>query len=163
MPAAMVHWLRDTGSLTARLKGICDAGFSVRLLSQGWRKPLYSEGRMLKMRQGEVAIVREVELMCDDAAWVFARTIIPASSLRGPARRLSMLGTKPLGEVLFSDPRMQRGPVEVARLQPRHSLFAVASSSLNAKPDRLWGRRTLFYLAGVPLLVNEIFLPNILK
>jgi chorismate--pyruvate lyase len=113
------------------------------------------------MRYGEVAIVREVELMCGDAAMVFARTIIPASSLRGPARRLGMLGTKPLGEVLFSDPRMRRGPIEVARLQPRHTLFAAATATLEDRPDELWGRRTLFYLAGVPLLVNEIFLPNI--
>jgi chorismate--pyruvate lyase len=163
MPAVVADWLRDTGSLTARLKGTCRGGFSVRLLDQGWKKPLYSEGRLLAMRHGEVAIVREVELMCGEAVWVFARTVIPASSLRGPARRLSMLGTKPLGEVLFSDPQMRRGPIEVARLQPRHALFATATNALADRPDELWGRRTIFYLAGMPLLVNEIFLPNIQK
>ncbi len=163
MPAAVAAWLRDRGSLTARLKRLCRTDFSVRLLCQGWERPLYSEARLLTVRHGEVAIIREVELMCGDAALVFARTIIPASSLRGPARRLSMLGTKPLGEVLFSDSRMRRGPIEVARLQPRHALFAAATATLVDSPEELWGRRTVFYLAGMPLLVNEIFLPNILK
>ncbi len=160
LPPAVAGWLRDRGSLTARLKGVCGDGFSVLLRHQGWQSPLYSEMQLLAMRRGEVAIIREVELMCGDKALVFARTIIPASSLRGPARRLSMLGTKPLGEVLFSDPRMRRGPIEVARLQPRHPLFVAATASLADRPDSLWGRRTIFYLAGAPLLVNEIFLPN---
>ncbi len=151
----------DTSSLTARLKSACGGGFRVRVVRQGWGRPLYSEHRMLAMRRGEIAIVREVELCCDGVPWVFARTLIPAGSLRGPARRLAMLGNRPLGEVLFADPRTRRGTMQIARLLPRHPLFSVATSSLEDMPDELWGRRTLFVLVGRPLLVNEIFLPNI--
>ncbi|OOZ37349.1 chorismate--pyruvate lyase [Solemya velesiana gill symbiont] len=161
VPGSVYHWLKDTGSLTARLKGACHGGFRVRVLSQGWGKPLYSERRLLGMRLGEQAIVREVELLCGGAPWVFARTLIPASSLRGPARRLTMLGDRPLGEVLFSDPHMHRGATEVARLQPRHPLFHVATASLKEQPGEIWGRRTLFHLSRQPLLVNEIFLPGL--
>jgi chorismate-pyruvate lyase len=28
-------------------------------------------------------------------------------------------------------------------------------------PEAIWGRRSVFYLAHKPLLVNEIFLPGI--
>jgi chorismate--pyruvate lyase len=117
--------------------------------------------QLLGIRRGETAIIREVELYCEQTPWVFARTLIPASSLRGPARRLTMLGNRPLGEVLFNDPHMRSGRREVARLLPRHPLFQAAVASLEQKPEEIWGRRTLFYLGGQPLLVNEIFLPDI--
>jgi chorismate--pyruvate lyase len=161
LPQGVVDWLRDPGSLTARLKGTCPGRFRVRLLRQEWERPLYSESRVLGMRRGEVAFVREVELLCDHTPWVFARTVIPARSLRGPARHLALLGTRPLGEVLFADPRTRRGPMEIARLQPRHPLFASATAEGAESPKEIWGRRTLFHLSGAPLLVNEIFLPAI--
>ena len=161
IPEGTVDWLRDPGSLTARLKATCPGRFRVRLLRQEWERPLYSESRVLGMRRGEAAFIREVELLCDDTPWVFARTVIPASSLRGPARHLALLGTRPLGEVLFADPHTKRGPMEIARLQPRHPLFASATAEGAESPKEIWGRRTLFHLAGAPLLVNEIFLPSI--
>ncbi|MEJ1353780.1 MAG: chorismate lyase [Candidatus Sedimenticola sp. (ex Thyasira tokunagai)] len=153
-------WLRDTGSLTARLKVASRGNFRVRLLNQGWERPLYSESRLLGMRAREIAVVREVELLCDGVPWVFARTLIPASSLTGAARQLTRLGERPLGEVLFTHRQMQRGVTEMARLTPRHRLFAEASGRLERRVESVWGRRTLFYLAGKPLLVNEIFLPD---
>jgi len=161
IPAGLASWLRDTGSLTRRVQGACGSGFQVRLLRQGWGSPQYSEGRLLRMRRGEIAVIREVLLLCDGLPWVFARTLIPIHSLRGGARRLTRLGERPLGEVLFAQPGLRRGVVQVARLLPRHHLFVAAVSALGAVPGELWGRRTLFYFAGKPLLVNEIFLPGL--
>jgi chorismate lyase len=161
VPATTCDWLSDHGSLTARLKRSCPGRFRVRVISQGRGNPLYSEGQLLRMRRGEAAIVREVELLCDEVPWVFARTVIPVTSLRGPARRLTMLGSKPLGEVLFADPRTRRVVMEMARLHARHRMFHAAVAGLEAQPDELWGRRTLFRLDGAPLLVNELFLPAV--
>ena len=161
VPADTYDWLSDQGSLTARIRRTCAGSFRVRVRHQGRATPLYSEGRLLGMRQGGAAIVREVELLCDEVPWVFARTVIPVTSLRGRARRLTMLGTRPLGEVLFADPRTQRLVMEMARLNPRHSLFHAATVSLETEPNELWGRRTLFRLDGSPLLVNELFLPAV--
>ena len=47
---------------------------------------------------------------------MFARTLIPLHSLRGPAQALTRLGRRPLGEVLFSDPTTRRLTVQVARI-----------------------------------------------
>lgn len=162
MPAGMQLWLRDAGSLTRRVIQCCgDGRFRVRLLHQGWAPPLNSERRLLRTRRGVTMLIREVELLCDERPWVFARTLIPATSLQRSVRRLTRLGEKPLGAVLFSDPGVHRGPTQVARLLPRHPLFDAACANLDARPAALWGRRTLFYLQGRPLLVNEIFLPGI--
>jgi chorismate--pyruvate lyase len=162
VPKEVADWLRDEGSLTRRVIQACGGGaFRVRLLHQGWGRALYSESRVLRLRRREATLIREVELLCDNHPWVFARTLIPATSLRGSARRLSQLGEKPLGAVLFSDRRVHRGITQIARLQPRHPLFAAAAASLVEQPQALWGRRTLFYLSNRPILVNEIFLPEI--
>lgn len=160
--AGIEHWLRDRGSLTARLKRAAKGEFRLNLLRQGWARPLDSERRLLGMRPGGVAILREVEMLCGEVPWVFARTLIPVSSLQGPARRLALLEDRPLGEVLFADSSMRRGVTQMARLQPGHTLFASATVHLQSA-ETVWGRRTLFHLAGKPLLVNEIFLPDIPK
>ena len=164
VPGGVYPWLCDRASLTARIKSACQSGrFRVRVVRQGWGRPLYSEMMLLGMRQGEIAIVREVELLCSGQPWVFARTLIPASSLQGPARRLAHLGDRPLGAVLFSDQRTKRGVTQVARLLPRHRLFQAAVRALEVWPTEIWGRRSLFALSSKPLLVNEIFLPAIPK
>lgn len=115
----------------------------------------------MKTRRGVITLVREVELLCDEQPWVFARTLIPATSLQRSVRRLTQLGEKPLGAVLFSDPKVHRGVTQIARLQPKHPLFDAACIHIDDRPEMLWARRTMFYLAGRPLLVNEIFLPDI--
>ncbi len=160
-PRALHHWLRDDSSLTRRVIDACSGDFSVRLLGQWRAHPLPSERRLLAIFPRERVLVREVELRCGAVSWVFARTLIPQSSMTGKARRLGFLGNRPLGAVLFADPTTRRDRVEVGRLGPRHPLFARAVMNLDHTPRVLWGRRTLFHYAGRPLLVNEIFLPEI--
>ncbi len=162
VPAASWGWLTDAGSLTSKLIDTCSTGcFRVNLLGQHWTRPLYSEKQALGMRHGEVALVREVQLLCDQTPWVFARTLIPVSSFTGKARRLAFLGNKPLGALLFSDPATVRKKMQIARLSVGHLLYAHASNGLDSRPEELWARRTLFFYAQHPLLVNEIFLPGI--
>jgi len=161
-PAAKTGWLLDPGSLTQKLVNACDQGvFQVRLVAQHWARPLYTESRILHMRRGEMAFIREVQLLCNQTPWVFARTLIPASSFSGKARRLAHLGNKPLGALLFADPQTIREKMQLAKLTTGHLLYQHACIDVDELPSALWGRRTLFYYAHQPLLVNEIFLPDI--
>ena len=153
--------MKDEGSLTRAIIHACEGRFGVRVERQGWGGASPSERRILGMPRGLTALLREVELLCDERPWVFARTLIPATSLTGGARRLAHLGDKPLGAVLFADRNTRRLAVEVARIGPRHGLFHAACSHMEELPEAVWGRRTLFAFAGQRLLVNEIFLPTI--
>jgi chorismate--pyruvate lyase len=161
VPARLYPWLADTGSLTTRLLAACHGEFRVRVLGQGWGRALTSERRLLGLSRSGLALIREVELQCEEEAWVFARTVIPAASLKGPARRLTLLGDRPLGAVLFADPATQRGRTEVARFDTRHALYQDAVGHRELSAASLWGRRTLFTFQGKPLLVNELFLPDL--
>lgn len=163
VPAILRDWLWEPGSLTRRVIACCDGAFRVRLLRQSAGRPFASERHLLAMGLGELAVVREVQLLCEDRPWVFARTLLPLASLGGAMRRLTRLGTRPLGEVLFTATDVERLLVQVAQVHPTHSLFAAASDLADGAQESLWGRRALFALAGKHLLVNEIFLSPIAK
>lgn len=161
VPPVLRDWLWEPGSLTRRVIAHCDGAFRVNLIRQSPGRPLESERRLLAMGQGEQAVVREVQLLCAERPWVFARTLLPLANLGGAMQRLTRLGTRPLGEVLFTARDVERRLVQVAQLHPTHSLFAAASDPSADGPECLWGRRALFALAGKYLLVNEIFLPPV--
>ena len=161
VPAELTSWLLDPGSLTARLIKACPGRFQVRVLSQTWRAPLHNEIKRLGMRERQMSFIREVYLYCDDQPWVFARTVIPRTTLRGRQKHLAHLGSRPLGAVLFADPHMHRDEIEVTCLQAREQLYHKAVVALSQRPANIWGRRSVFYLNDKPLLVNEIFLPGI--
>ncbi|WP_456448866.1 chorismate--pyruvate lyase family protein [Thiolapillus sp.] len=163
VPSQVYAWLRDPASLTRRVTQACKGSFRVAVKFQGWAGALNSETRLLQLGLREACLVREVELLCDDQPQVFARTLMPVSSLRGPARQLSRLRNKPLGKVLFANPHTRRKEVQIARIQPQHRLFRSAVSHLEQPPEELWGRRTLFLYVGKPILVNEIFLPTLVE
>jgi chorismate--pyruvate lyase len=159
IPNDIRGWLNDPFSLTSRIVEHCQGSFSVKVIAQSWRRPMFNEALRLGTRPEYYALVREVYLLCNDEAWVYARTVIPHTTLQGPQRYLAHLGTRPLGSVLFADPGMRRDPVEIACIKPHHRIFRTATSQLDIIPDSIWGRRSVFYTGGKPLLVNEVFLP----
>ena len=93
--------------------------------------------------------------------WVYARTIIPPPTFARKYHRFTRLGARSLGTMLFADPSMTRGEVEVACLTPVDQLYYLATRDLDDKPETIWGRRSLFRMGGKPLLVCEFFLPDI--
>lgn len=139
---ALKGWLRDRGSLTERLVEKSGGAFRVEVLRQHWGRALLDEANTLGISPRHRVIIREVILHGNNNPWVYARSILPARSLDRSLRHLKRLGNRPLGTLLFCDPHMQRGEIEVTCHQ------------------RGWGRRSVFYLQGQPLLVSEIFLPT---
>src|SRR3569623_1243698 len=121
-------WLLDPGSLTPRLRQRCGGGFRVAGCSLRWGRPLPDERRLLGMAAAERALIREVHLLCGDTPWVFARTVMPVSSLRGRQRRLTRLGNTPLGAALFDDRSLRRGAGDVGRFRPGVDFFMRAGS-----------------------------------
>ena len=161
IPSSLHHWMCHAGSLTRKLKSYCQHSFHVKIRAQGWGFPSFSERRSLGLAPRQFAIIREVELHCDGLPWVYARSIIPPTLMAGPGKPLNGLGSRPLGEVLFQDPNVSRGAFEHALIAPAHSVYQQAVQAVAKPPKRLWGRRSVFTLAGNPLLVAEIFLPNV--
>jgi len=153
-------WLFDSGSLTTRLINFCDGIFSVKVLSVKRATPTPDEVKALKLKTRSQSIIRQVLLLCDDQPVVYARTIIPISSLRGSLRGIVLLGNKSLGAVLFADRKMLRKPVEITLLKASHKCHAWTRYKGNKS---IWGRRSVFILKNQEILVSEFFLPSLLN
>ena len=152
------QWLTDHRSLTKKLIKKSDGKFRVTLIQQRIQAIRLSERRALKLPSRQWAVVREVVLCGADTAWVYARTVIPLNTLRGPLRRLHYLGNKPLGGQLFANPTMRRGPVSITHFKPRD-----LPHSLHGQEGACWGRRSVFTLSKKSLLVAEVLLPALLS
>ncbi len=163
LPREFRGWLVDQGSLTLRLKQRCTQ-FSVRPVRVGLHRPNRDEYAALRLRAGRLAYVREVVLNCGGEPVVFAHSVVADASLRGPWAAVTQLGSRPLGEALFSNPRIARGCLQFRRIPPRHALARQARrAGLAASGKPLWARRSLFTLQGQPLMVTEVFLPAVLE
>lgn len=158
MPQKLAPWLTDTGSLTRRLQQHNQHGFAVDLLGNSWIKPLPDESLKLRIRLTELSFQREVRLLDGDRANVYARTIVPLATYKAMPYRFNQLGNKPLGEVLFTDPSVRRGDIEIACLVPGQWLYEMAVLEEDDRPEHLWARRSQFFINDKPLLVNEVFL-----
>lgn len=117
--------------------------------------------QLLGMRPHERALLREVCLNCDGRPVVFAHSVLPRRSLRGPWQSLGRLGNKPLGAALFANPAVIRTPLSFRKLMPGHPLYLRAASLLEMKPHCLWARRSVFMLECAAILVTEVFLPGV--
>ena len=129
----------------------------MQLLGQQLAVPLLEERRVLGMRDRQSALIRQVRLYCDETPLVFARTVIPLSTLTGKQRAYGNLGNRPLGALLFADRTMRRDELTVNCLQQDDRLHAFTLAE-----DDVWGRRSVFHVGNKPLLVSEYFLPSLL-
>ncbi|PAU55032.1 chorismate--pyruvate lyase family protein [Pseudomonas indica] len=153
VPCAGVRdWLFDQGSLTRRLTALSQGAFAVEPLVQGWQVLRADECAALDVPAGSQGWVREVYLRGHGDAWVFARSVAARSALEGSGLALGELGSRSLGELLFSDRAFFRGPIEVTR-------YPAAWLPAEVRAERLWGRRSCFRRGELGVLVAEVFLP----
>ena len=161
MPPAYPHplhrWLTDRGSLTARIVAHYDQ-FNLVRLAQRLDTPHPDERAALRLRAGELAVVREVLLRHADTPLVFAHSVARPADLRSAWRGLSRLGARPLAEMLFHDPLVSRLPMEYRKIDRRDPLYRRASEVATVAATQLWARRSMFLKAGCPLIVTEVFL-----
>ncbi|GAA5315218.1 MAG: chorismate lyase [Candidatus Pelagadaptatus aseana] len=157
--APLKRWLLDKGSLTERLLHRFTGEFSVEVLSERWGTASADEARVLGLGLRDRVLIREVLLYGGGQPCVYARSILPSSSLTGRLRVLTQLANKPLGAWLFKQPDLHRDPIEVADFSlPQSPLPPIIKSH---SPG--WGRRSVFYVDNRPILVAEIFLAPLQK
>lgn len=163
LPAVLRRWLGETGSLTRRVQLACSAHkpFSLRVLAHGFAPAHRDELSLLG--QHDRARMREILLMRGDTPLVFAHSVISHRDLRGAWAILDGIGGRSLGSILFSDHRVERGALHFCRLDARHPLYRKALPWCSGVvPNELWARRAVFRRHGRPLIVTEVFLPEVL-
>ncbi|BBP47091.1 putative chorismate pyruvate-lyase [Thiosulfatimonas sediminis] len=161
-PVGALHaWLKTPKSLTAKLKKRCPE-LHVKILSETFEIPLLSETQRLGLAADETVWVRCVVLQCGSDNWVYARTVIPAIGPDNPWQELQQLGNKPLGEVLFEMPNVQRSEFEFSKDTLDYWPYLAAHLN-NAQQNKLasFARRSIFTENDAQLLLTEVFLPDL--
>lgn len=156
---ALNDWLFDQGSLTQRLTLLCNDAFSVQLLSEGWQVLTADECQALNVANDSCGWVREVFLCDGQKPWVFARSVASQAELESSGFDISQLGTRSLGELLFSHQAFSRGVMHICQL-PCRQLPNIAQQQTNNQ-THLWARRSCFKKDTLGVLVAEVFLPKL--
>jgi chorismate--pyruvate lyase len=161
-PAALRDWLTDRASLTAKLTARATR-FRVQRLHQRRGICLADECGPIGMPRPRQVIERDVLLVCDGQALVYAHTVVPMAATASQWPLFSALGERSLGSTLFGDPCVVRGALQYARLRPDHPLLqrARAAAAVVEADGALFARRCLYRRKGGLLLVTEVFLPHI--
>ncbi|SDU34701.1 chorismate--pyruvate lyase family protein [Halopseudomonas salegens] len=147
----LIDWLTDQGSLTQRLTAAGDGEFAVELLRQCEAPARADEAAALGVPTGSPLWIREVMLWSAGQPRVFARSAATTASVSAAGLDLQRLGTRSLGELLFSHPEIQRGPLEISR-------YPADWLPIGRQEQGCWARRSLFRRSGLQLLVCEVFL-----
>ena len=84
--------------------------------------------------------------------WVFARSVAARQALEGSGLDLQQLGSRSLGELLFSDQAFTRGELQACR-------YPATWLPAEARENALWARRSCFRRGELAVLVAEVFLP----
>jgi chorismate lyase len=160
----MVQWLTHRGSLTARLVAH-STQFRVQRLQQRVAMCVPDEFLEIGLPRRQRVHERDVILRCDGNAVVYAHTAVPMSATATQWPLFASLGERSLGSTLFSDPLVERGQLQYARLHPAHALYqrALAAVECQELPASLLARRSVFRRKGGCLLVTEVFLPAVEK
>ncbi|MHA6491631.1 chorismate--pyruvate lyase family protein [Pseudomonas borbori] len=151
--AAVLDWLFNEESLTRRLGALSNDRFSVTPLLEGWQTLRTDECAALGVAADSEGWVREVYLRGAGEPWVFARSVAARSALEGSGLALERLGSRSLGELLFSDRAFDRGELQACRYPADWLPAAVRAQGL-------WARRSCFSRGTLGVLVAEVFLPE---
>lgn len=161
LPSDVGSWVYEPGSLTKRLRDYYGKRFAVSILFHQWKPAFLSESRLLHAPEQHYHLIREVLLHAEDKPLILARTILPTKTIKIAKRNLSHLGTRPLGEVIFAYPDLERLQLEICSAAPND--WSQGLREQIAIEQAVWGRRTIYAIQKQPLLVSEFFLPGALE
>ncbi|SEU24950.1 chorismate lyase [Burkholderia cepacia] len=153
-------WLTRGGSLTAHLARL--GRVNVRVTREAVDCPWFDEPDALASSPRAPMWVREVILSVDGTPFVAAHSIAPLAASKGVWQAMRRLRTRPLAELLYSDPQVERSALVSRRVIAGHPLYALASHALGAgvrAPHAFAARRSVFQRHGKPLMVTECMLP----
>lgn len=161
LPSSVQSWIYETHSLTRRLKKVYGQSFAIEILFHSRRSAYLSECKLLKLPHQRHNLIREVLLHADGEPLILARTILPEKTIKIAKRNLSHLGTRPLGEVIFTYPKLERRVLNISHVKKKQWTTQLIDK-VNIQQE-IWGRQTVYAIHNCPLLVSEFFMPSALE
>jgi len=152
-------WIAMQTSLTEQLRKL--GAFQVKVLQEYWGNATTAENHALSIPDSEKSWQRDVVLLLNGVPVIVAHSLIPLSMVEDPTLELKQLGTRSLGEIIFTELHGARELLEYANLTAEHYLFILAKPFIEKQNKNLYARRSIIKVKQHQLLINEVFLPSI--
>jgi chorismate--pyruvate lyase len=163
LPPRVRDWVLLQTSMTARIQQVAGAPISVEVLRQATGRLHEDERHFFTDPPARHGTVREVCLSAQGVPLLIARTALTSRRLQEHPT-IRELGNQALGSLLFAGGRASPWTArEMIHLRADSPLFALVRRRHRGVQAGYWARRTLFWLFDEPLLVTEIFLPELIN
>ncbi|UZR96894.1 chorismate--pyruvate lyase family protein [Chondrinema litorale] len=163
IPYKELNWLTRPYILSKAIKNV-SVSFKVHLLSQGNGNLIPDDLLNSANNSSNNGFIRQVFLCGNDIPWVYARVAIPNETLINHSNFFNDLDTRPIGETfLYNNPKVSRSLFQVKSFTRADEIYqlALCTDGKKIKPEKLWGRRSIFYLEESPFTITEVFLEEI--
>ena len=140
--ASVLSWLSESGPITNRIK--LSQKFELELLNDEIDE-ISKEEELFLNSVSETFRVRRVILLGNNTPVVYAKSVIPSSTIENGLSSLGKIGNAPLGDILFT-------PGVFTKLE------MVCASFLSEEKNVYWGRKIKYSVNSEPISVMEVFL-----
>ena len=140
--ASILSWLSESGPITNRIK--LSQEFELELLNDEIDE-ISKEEELFLNSVSETFRVRRVILLGNNTPVVYAKSVIPSSTIENGLSSLGKIGNAPLGDILFT-------PDVFTKLE------MVCASFLSKEKNVYWGRKIKYSVNSEPISVMEVFL-----
>ena len=140
--ASVLSWLSESGPITNRIK--LSQKFELELLNDEIDE-ISKEEELFLNSVSETFRVRRVILLGNNTPVVYAKSVIPSSTIENGLSSLGKIGNAPLGDILFT-------PGVFTKLE------MVCASFLSKEKNVYWGRKIKYSVNSEPISVMEVFL-----
>lgn len=140
--ASILSWLSESGPITNRIK--LSQKFELELLNDEIDE-ISKEEELFLNSVSETFRVRRVILLGNNTPVVYAKSVIPSSTIENGLSSLGKIGNAPLGDILFT-------PGVFTKLE------MVCASFLSKEKNIYWGRKIKYSVNSEPISVMEVFL-----
>ena len=139
---SILSWLSESGPITNRIK--LSQKFELELLNDEIDE-ISKEEELFLNSVSETFRVRRVILLGNNTPVVYAKSVIPSSTIENGLSSLGKIGNAPLGDILFT-------PGVFTKLE------MVCASFLSKEKNVYWGRKIKYSVNSEPISVMEVFL-----
>ena len=140
--ASVLSWLSESGPITNRIK--LSQKFELELLNDEIDE-ISKEEELFLNSFSETFRVRRIILLGNNTPVVYAKSVIPSSTIENGLSSLGKIGNAPLGDILFT-------PGVFTKLE------MVCASFLSKEKNVYWGRKIKYSVNSEPISVMEVFL-----
>lgn len=162
LPPEVQDWVNLQTSMTARIGEVAGTAIDVEVLRQANAGLLSDEQAFFPEDDSAGAVVREVCLSSNQQPLLIARTSFTSKRLEEHPT-VKELGNRALGSLLFANGPPNFTAREYVEIRSGAPLWDLVLQRHAPAADFYWARRTLFELFEEPLLVTEIFMPELLN